>query len=145
MLIIGSGPIVIGQVFKEAGIETGDGDRFVPEIPFAYFSGRGDRARVIEAIAPHLDAQLGEYPVSHIKMGRVAPDPDIHYHIWAYSSADFKYRLDCFDYQEIKPDTFLSETERTRFRIPPKEIIYRCVKPVESEETSEASLEMSKA
>ena len=69
----------IGQVFKEAGVETGDADRFVPEIPFAYFSGRGDRARVIEAIAPHLDAQLGEYPVSHIKMGRVAPDPDIHY------------------------------------------------------------------
>ena len=69
----------ISQVLKEAGIEIGDGDSFVPEIPFAYFTGKGDRARVIEAITPHLDAQLGEYPVSHIKMGRVAPDPDIHY------------------------------------------------------------------
>lgn len=73
------------------------------------------------------------------------PNADIHYHVWAYSTADFKYRLDCFDYQEIKPDTFLSEAERTRFRIPPKEIIYRCVKPVDSEKKSEASLEMSKA
>ena len=73
------------------------------------------------------------------------PNPDIHYHIWAYATADFKCRLDCFDYQEIKPDTFLSAAERARFRIPPKEIIYRCVKPVDSEERSEASLEMSKA
>ena len=73
------------------------------------------------------------------------PDPDIHYHIWAYSTSDFKYRLDGFDYQEIKPETFLSEDERTRYRIPPKEIIYRCVKPVESEEKLEASLEMAKA
>lgn len=73
------------------------------------------------------------------------PDPDIHYHIWAYSAADFKYRLDCFEYQEIKPETFLSEDERVRFRIPPKEIIYRCVKPVDSEEKSESSLEMAKA
>ena len=73
------------------------------------------------------------------------PDPDIHYHIWAYATPDFKYRLDCFDYQEIKPETFLSKEERTRFRIPPKEIIYRCVKSVESEEKSETSLEMSKA
>ena len=73
------------------------------------------------------------------------PDPDIHYHIWAYATPDFKYRLDCFDYQEIKPDTFLTEEERTRFRIPPKEIIYRCVKQVGAEEKSESTLEMSKA
>lgn len=71
------------------------------------------------------------------------PDPDIHNHIWAYAAPDFKYRLDCFDYQEIKPDTFLSRKELRRFRVPPKEIIYRCVKSVDSEEESEASLEMS--
>lgn len=69
----------IGQVFREAGVETGEADPFVPEIPFAYFTGKGDRARVAEAIGPHLGAELGEYPVSHVKMGRVAPDPDIHY------------------------------------------------------------------
>ena len=67
------------QVFREAGIQTGEADPFVPEVPFAYFTGAGDRARVIEAITPLLDADLGEYPVSHIKMGRIAPDPDIHF------------------------------------------------------------------
>lgn len=56
------------------------------------------------------------------------PDPDIHYHIWAYSTKDFKDRLDIFDYDEIKPNTFLTGEETRRFRIPPKEIIYRCVK-----------------
>jgi len=54
-------------------------DRFMPVVPFAYFTGRGDRARVIEAVAPYLDTQLGEYPVTHIKMGRVSSDPEIHY------------------------------------------------------------------
>ena len=77
--LIALGVPKVYQVFREAGIETGDADAFVPEIPFAYFTGKGDRARVIEAITPHLDADLGEYPVSHIKMGRIAPDPDIHF------------------------------------------------------------------
>lgn len=57
------------------------------------------------------------------------PDPDIHYHIWAYATNDFKHRLDIFNFEEIKPDTFLTAEERVRYRIPPKEIIYRCVKP----------------
>ena len=77
--LIAQGVPKVYQVFREAGIQTGDADVFVPEIPFAYFTGKGDRARVIEAITPHLDAELGEYPVSHIKMGRIAPDPDIHF------------------------------------------------------------------
>ena len=69
----------VAQAFKEAGVEVGDTDSFVPEIPFAYFTGRGDRARVIEAITPHLETQLGEYEVKLIKLGRIAPDPGIHY------------------------------------------------------------------
>jgi hypothetical protein len=56
-----------------------EGDSFMPVVPFAYFTGLGDRARVIEAVEPYLDIQLGEYPVTHIKMGRVASDPEIHY------------------------------------------------------------------
>jgi SAM-dependent methyltransferase len=58
------------------------------------------------------------------------PDPDIHYHIWAYATSDFKHRLDVFDFEEVKPDSFLTAEERVRFRIPPEEIIYRCVKPL---------------
>lgn len=56
------------------------------------------------------------------------PDPDIFYHIWAYSLNDFKERLESFTYDEVKPDTFLSSEERVRFGIPPKEVIYRCTK-----------------
>lgn len=77
--LIALGVPKVYQVFREAGIETGEADPFVPEVPFAYFTGEGDRARVIEAITPFLDVDLGEYPVSHIKMGRIAPDPDIHF------------------------------------------------------------------
>ena len=77
--LIALGVPKVHQVLREAGIPTGEADPFVPEIPFAYFTGKGDRARVIEAIAPHREADLGEYPVSHIKMGRIAPDPDIHF------------------------------------------------------------------
>jgi SAM-dependent methyltransferase len=69
------------------------------------------------------------------------PDPDIHYHIWAYATSDFKDRLDVFDFQEIKPETFLTGEERTRYRIPPKEIIYRCVK----REPSRSSRELAGA
>lgn len=77
--LIALGVPKVYQVLREAGIPTGDADPFVPEIPFAYFTGEGDRARVIEAIAPFLDVELGEYPVTHLKMGRIAPDPDIHF------------------------------------------------------------------
>ena len=69
----------IDQVFKEAGIGTGEADPFIPQIPFAYFTGKGDRTRIIKTITPYLEIVLGEYPISHIKMGRIAPDPDIHY------------------------------------------------------------------
>ena len=56
------------------------------------------------------------------------PNPDIFGHIWAYAMPDFKERLDTFDFDEIQPATFLSEQEIQRFAVPPKEIIYRCVK-----------------
>ena len=56
------------------------------------------------------------------------PDPDIYYHIWAYALPDFKERLDRFDFDEIKPETFLTQDERIRYSIPDKEVIYRCWK-----------------
>jgi len=56
-----------------------EADRYMPIVPFAYFTGRGDRARVIEAVEPYLNTELGEHPITKIKMGRVASDPDIHY------------------------------------------------------------------
>jgi ubiquinone/menaquinone biosynthesis C-methylase UbiE len=56
------------------------------------------------------------------------PAPDVCGHIWAYSPSDFKHKLDPFQYLEIKPADFLSPEEIRRFRIPDKEILYRCVK-----------------
>jgi hypothetical protein len=76
---IGIGVPKAAQVFKEKGIKTGEGDAFVPDIPIAYFTGEGDRAAIIEALTPHLAADFGSYPVTHIKMGRIAPDPEVHY------------------------------------------------------------------
>jgi hypothetical protein len=56
------------------------------------------------------------------------PNPDCFDHIWAYALPDFKFKLDCFDYVEIKPDTYLTPEEQKRYRIPDKEVIYRCTK-----------------
>jgi len=56
------------------------------------------------------------------------PAPDVCDHIWAYALPDFKHRLAAFQYREIKPSDFLSPEEIRRFRIPDKEIIYRCMK-----------------
>ncbi|MDA1062531.1 MAG: hypothetical protein O2895_06455 [Chloroflexi bacterium] len=67
------------QVFKEKGIKTGDEDDFVPDIAIAYLTAGADRSAIIEALTPHLEDDFGSYPVTQIKMGRVAPDPEVHY------------------------------------------------------------------
>ncbi len=76
---IGIGVPKAQQVFKEKGIKTGPGDDFAPDIPIAYLVDGGDRAAIIDALMPYLHADFGTYPVSHIKMGRIAPDPEVHY------------------------------------------------------------------
>ena len=54
-------------------------DHFVPSIPLAYFTGRGDRARIIEAVEPHREIAVGEYPVARIGVGRILSEPQIPY------------------------------------------------------------------
>lgn len=56
-----------------------EGDRYMPTMDFAFFTGRGDRRRVIEAVTPYLDAAVGEQQITHIKMARIASDPQVHY------------------------------------------------------------------
>ncbi len=73
------GVLKAAEMIKNDPEWSQEADRFMPVIPFAYFTGQGDRRRVIEAVEPYLDTQLGEYPVTKVKMGRVASDPDIHY------------------------------------------------------------------
>ena len=69
----------VRERIHEEPVFTAEGDRYVPDVPFAFFTGRGDRRRVIEAVEPYVDVELGEHDVTHVKMGRIAPDPDIHY------------------------------------------------------------------
>lgn len=76
---IGIGVPKAAAVFKEKGITTGPGDEFAPDIPIAYLTPEADRAAIIEAVTPHLQQDFGSYPVTHIKMGRIAPDPEVHY------------------------------------------------------------------
>lgn len=67
------------QVFKEKGIRTGPGDDFVPDVPVAYLTADGDRAAIARAVSPFLEAEFGSYRVTHAKMGRISPDPEVHY------------------------------------------------------------------
>lgn len=55
------------------------------------------------------------------------PHPDIFAHYWSHA-LDFKEKLADFEYQEIRPQDFLSRDEQRRFGVPDDEIIYRCVK-----------------
>ena len=59
---------------------TAEGDCFVPRVPLGFFTGAGDRGRVVEAVEPYLDATGGELPISHIKMARVPIQPHDRYH-----------------------------------------------------------------
>ncbi len=55
------------------------------------------------------------------------PDPTIFDHYRAYSSADFRERLEPFDYEEVYPLDFLSQEEIARYRIPhDSQVIFRC-------------------
>lgn len=56
------------------------------------------------------------------------PEPDPMTHIWMYAVKDFKDRLEGFDVKEIHPKDFMSAQELDRYKVPPKEVIYRCVK-----------------
>ena len=69
----------VQEVMKDDPLVTADGDGFIPRIDIALFTGTGDRRRVIEALEPHLDAQVGELPITQIKIGRLPSQPHNHY------------------------------------------------------------------
>ena len=70
----------VHEVLSDDPAVTPDGDGFIPRVAIGYFTGNGDRRRVIEALEPHLDVEAGELPVTHIKMARVPIQPHDHYH-----------------------------------------------------------------
>jgi SAM-dependent methyltransferase len=60
------------------------------------------------------------------------PDPFMFGHVRGYAPPDFKDRLTPFAFTEITADSFLTDEEIRRFRIPTdSQILYRCLKPEE--------------
>lgn len=76
---VGLGVPKVAEVLRDDPLVTAEGDRYIPTVDFAYFTGKGDRQKVVEAVEPYLDAELGEFPVTHIKMGRIASEELIHF------------------------------------------------------------------
>ena len=66
------------QVLREEGVTT-TSDPFVPSVDIAYFTGKGDRRRVIEAVEPYLQMEVSEHGVTTVKLARIASDPFEHY------------------------------------------------------------------
>ena len=74
---IGLGVPKVSQVLRGADPQvTPRGDRFMPVVHLAHFSG-ADRLAVARAAGEFRDLELGEVDVTHIKMARMSPDPDI--------------------------------------------------------------------
>jgi hypothetical protein len=67
------------EVMKEDPLITPEGDQFVPQLDIGYFTGRGDRKRVIDVLEKHRDIDLGELPLTLMKMARVPIQPHDHY------------------------------------------------------------------
>ena len=74
---IGLGVPKVSQVLRADDPQvTPRGDRFMPVVHIAHFAG-GDRGAVARAVEALRDIELGEIEVTHVKMARMSPDPDI--------------------------------------------------------------------
>jgi hypothetical protein len=69
----------IYEKMREDPAVTAEGDRFVPTLDVGYFTGRGDRRRVAEVLEPWRQVELGEVPLTHMKLARVPIQPHNHY------------------------------------------------------------------
>lgn len=67
------------EVMKDDPLVTPDGDRFIPQMDIAYFTGKGSRERVAEALGPFRDVVVGDVALTHLKMARVPIQPHSHY------------------------------------------------------------------
>ncbi len=70
---------VVHQKAKDDPLLTPEGDRFIPTIDIGYLTGRGDRRRVIEVLERYRDFEVGEVPLTHMKMARLPIQPHDHY------------------------------------------------------------------
>jgi len=69
----------VGEVLKNDPLITPEGDRYMPRVEFGFFTGRGSRERVIEALEPYRDLVVGEIPLTHLKMARLPIQPHSHF------------------------------------------------------------------
>lgn len=60
-------------------IDAGGNDAFVPVVDIGYFTGKGDRARVVEALEPFRDLEVGSVDLTHLKLARLPILPHSHY------------------------------------------------------------------
>ncbi|MEX2373874.1 MAG: hypothetical protein WD800_08750 [Dehalococcoidia bacterium] len=69
----------VWEVLKDDPLLSDGVDRFIPTIDIGYFTGEGDRARVVEALEPHRDIEVGVAPLTHLKLARIPVLPYNHY------------------------------------------------------------------
>ncbi len=67
------------EVLRDDPLITEEGDTFVPTLDIGYFTGKGDRQRVIEALEPFRDLEVGTTPLTHTKLARLPILPYNHY------------------------------------------------------------------
>ena len=77
--VIGLGVPKVYEIMREDPLLTDDGDAYIPMIDIGYLTGRGDRDRVIEAIQPHREIDLGTITPDKLKMARMPIQPHAHY------------------------------------------------------------------
>ncbi len=69
----------VSQKMKDDPLVTADGDAFVPKLPIAFTTGKGDRARLVEFLEAHRELDLGEFSPPHMKLARLPIQPHDHY------------------------------------------------------------------
>lgn len=67
------------EVMKDDPLVTPEGDRYVPQVDIAYFTGKGSRERVVEALQEFRSLTVGEVALTHLKMARMPIQPHSHY------------------------------------------------------------------
>ena len=67
------------EVMKDDPLVTADGDRFIPQVDLAYFTGKGSRERVVEALDSFRDLVVGDVTPTHLKLARMPILPYSHY------------------------------------------------------------------
>ena len=69
----------VSQKMKDDPLITADGDAFVPRMPVAFTTGRGERARLAEFLDGRRDLDLGEFKPPNMKLARLPIQPHDHY------------------------------------------------------------------